>query len=168
MSQSTRGKLYIDKDVQRALLWQLFRHWTLFVVLLAGMLLALESLQAPQRSLLDLASALCTRHAPLLLVIASLFPVFAYDSIKLSHRFVGPIVRLRGALRAVAAGQSVQPLQFRKGDFWQDMADSFNTVAERLEADAGRQEPGVRPGLGTSAALELVGAAPHGRDFSEA
>jgi hypothetical protein len=133
MAQNTRGKLYVDRDVQRALLWQLFRHWTIFIVVLVAMLLALEALAGgPPRSLSDYAGVLWARHAPLLIVIASLFPVFAYDSIKLSHRFVGPIVRLRGALKAAAAGQPVKPVQFRENDFWHDMADSFNDLMQQV------------------------------------
>jgi hypothetical protein len=133
MTSGARGRLYVDKDVQRALLWQLFRHWALFVTVLMGMLLAIEALNAnPQPTWGGFFRAAWQRHAPLLLVVATLFPVFAYDSIKLSHRFVGPILRLRGAMRQAALGQPVKNLQFRKEDFWQDMACSFNALIERL------------------------------------
>jgi hypothetical protein len=140
MAQNTRGKLYIDRDVQRALLWQLFRHWSIFVVVLIAMLLVLEALAGgPPRTFGEYASVLWSRHAPLLVVIASLFPVFAYDSIKLSHRFVGPIVRLRGALKAAAAGQPIKPVQFREHDFWHDMADSFNELMLHVHQERTRQ-----------------------------
>jgi len=68
--------------------------------------------------------------------VIALFPVFAYDSIKLSHRFVGPIMRLRRVLRQAALGEHVPPLQFRQDDFWQDLAGSFNTLMERLPPDS--------------------------------
>jgi hypothetical protein len=138
MSKPSRGRLYIDKDVQRALVLQLMRHWLIFVTVLAGMLLALETLRDPHASLTQHARQLWYSHAPLLIVIASLFPVFLYDSIKLSNRFAGPILRLRRALREAVSGESTRPLQFRKDDFWQDMADSFNALLPRLKplADA--------------------------------
>lgn len=167
MSKSTRGRLYVDKDVQRALLWQLFRHWALFVVVLTGMLMALEALEAPHHSLGDFAGALWNRHAPLLVVIASLFPVFAYDSIKLSNRFVGPIVRLRGAMREAVLGKPVSPLQFRKGDFWQDMADNFNALAERLPDGSARTDAKKPARWGNSTELEPVGAAARRDDSRE-
>lgn len=144
MSKPSRGRLYIDKDVQRALVLQLVRHWAVFVVVLTGMLLALEALGQPGASLGEHVASLWTRHAALLAVIASLFPVFMYDSMKLSNRFAGPIMRLRRALREANAGGPPQPLKFRKDDFWQDMADSFNELVERLHASE-RESPSEQP-----------------------
>jgi hypothetical protein len=136
MRKQSRGQLYVDKDVQRALLWQLFRHWALFVTILTGMLLILETLNVgPQPSLAAYFRLTWQHYSPLFVVIAVLFPVFAYDSIKLSHRFVGPIVRLRRAMRQAALGEHVAPVQFRKTDFWQDMATTFNALLERLPPD---------------------------------
>ena len=135
MALKKRGRLYIDRDVQRALLWQLFRHWTIFIAMLVGMLLAFEAFaEGPPKSLLAALQNLWLRHATLFVVIATLFPVFAYDSIKLSHRFVGPVMRLRGALRSAADGEPIKPLKFRENDFWHDMADSFNDLVERLQS----------------------------------
>lgn len=142
MAQNTRGRLLIDRDVQRALLWQMLRHWTAFVIVLIAMLLAVESLSGPPRSLATHVQALWTQHAALLVVIAALFPVFAYDSVKLSNRFVGPIMRLRGALRAASAGEPVRPLQFRKNDFWQDMAEHFNQLMEQAARKRDRHDMG--------------------------
>ena len=159
MSKSARGRLYVDREVQRALLWQLFRHWALFIVVLTGMLLALEALGSAQpRSLAGNLAAVWARHAPLFVVVLSLFPVFAYDSIKLSHRFVGPIVRLRGALRAAARGEPLAPLRFRQDDFWQDMAESFNElVAQRDEsAERGHDHEAVAGGEAACPELQEV------------
>lgn len=146
MTQNPRGKLYVDRDVQRALVWQLFRHWTTFVVILVAMVLALEGLGGPPRSLSEHFQSLWARHATLLVVIAALFPVFAYDSIKLSNRFVGPIMRLRNALRSATAGEPVKPLQFRKEDFWQDMADHFNELMEQVHSERTRRDRGSTSG----------------------
>ncbi len=135
MSSVPRGRLYIDKDVQRALVLQLVRHWALFMVVLTGILLALDSLSEPQRSLRQHLLSLWQRHTTLLVVVVALFPAFLYDSIKLSNRFAGPIMRLRSALREAAAGELSQPLVFRKSDFWQDMAVNYNALRERLQEE---------------------------------
>jgi hypothetical protein len=50
----------------------------------------------------------------------------------LSNRFVGPMYRLRGAIRDVARGKDIQPLKFRNDDFWQDVAGDFNDLLERI------------------------------------
>lgn len=132
MSSVSRGRLYIDRDVQRALVLQLVRHWALFVVVLTGILLALDSLSDPQRSFGQHFMSLWQRHSALLVVVGALFPVFLYDSIKLSNRFAGPIMRLRSALREAAAGELSRPIVFRKDDFWQDIANNYNALLTRL------------------------------------
>lgn len=132
MSSVSRGRLYIDRDVQRALVLQLVRHWALFVVVLTGILLALDSLSDPQRSIGQHFWSLWQQHSALLVVVGALFPVFLYDSIKLSNRFAGPIMRLRSALREAAAGELSRPIVFRKDDFWQDIAKSYNALLSRL------------------------------------
>ena len=61
-----------------------------------------------------------------------LLPVFVMDTIKLSHRFAGPIFSLRREMREVADGKPPQKLQFRQGDFWHDLADDYNAMIARL------------------------------------
>ena len=34
-------------------------------------------------------------------------------------------------MRELANGEDVKPIRFRSGDFWQDLAKDFNTVARR-------------------------------------
>ena len=47
-----------------------------------------------------------------------LLPVFLYDTVKLSNRFAGPVIRLRRAMQAISQGNAVEKLQFRENDFW--------------------------------------------------
>jgi hypothetical protein len=142
MSRNVRGRLYIDRDVQRALIWQLFRHWAIFLAILTGVLLTLEALNAgPNQSFRSYLQATWTRYAPLFLVVIALLPAFVYDSVKLSHRFVGPIIRLRRAMLQAALGQSFKPLKFRKNDFWQDIASAFNSLVEKLPRERSPERP---------------------------
>ena len=66
---------------------------------------------------------------PGLLLLA---PLFAYDLIHISNRFVGPMFRLRRELRKLSNGEDVPQMFSRQGDFWGDAADSFNRVREEL------------------------------------
>jgi hypothetical protein len=157
MSKGSRERLYVDKDVQRALVLQLVRHWAVFVAVLTGILLALDSLSEPQRSIGQHFLSLWQKHAPLLVVAVALFPVFLYDSIKLSNRFAGPIMRLRSALREAAAGDVSRPLVFRKNDFWQDMAESYNALLVRLREERSNGAA-TEVAWRDDAAGELVGA----------
>ena len=73
-------------------------------------------------------------YGPAIVVGVLLLPLAVFDVLRLSNRFVGPFFRLRGAMRQLARGERVDPIFFRRGDFWQEFADEFNAVAARLEA----------------------------------
>ncbi len=55
-----------------------------------------------------------------------LLPLFVYDSFQLSNRFAGPVKRLRRVLRDLAEGKEISPITFRKGAYWQEMAEELN------------------------------------------
>lgn len=44
----------------------------------------------------------------------------------LSHRVAGPLYRLRKHLTSVAQGETLSDVRFRKGDFFQEVADAYN------------------------------------------
>ena len=61
-----------------------------------------------------------------------MLPVFIVDTIKLSHRFAGPIYRLRQTIRIAGRRRArYQPMKFRDFDFWQGLAEDFNQMVER-------------------------------------
>ena len=88
-----------------------------------------------------------------------ILPLVVVDVLRLSHRFAGPMLRLRRAMRNLSEGKEVKLIQLRDDDFWQDFADDFNSVAAKLRAE--KHPPAVpadAPGTASRAA-ELVGAA---------
>ena len=50
----------------------------------------------------------------------------------LSHRIAGPMFRLRKALDAMAAKGELQAVHFRKGDYFTEVAESFNKLVKEL------------------------------------
>ena len=55
---------------------------------------------------------------------------------------VGPLLRVRRSMRALARGEAVEPIEFRGGDYWKEIADEFNAVRARvLACDAAAQSP---------------------------
>jgi hypothetical protein len=79
-------------------------------------------------------SVLATRLARSLLVLLVLAPIMIIDSIKFAHRLVGPLYRFRVTIKALAAGQPVDLVRLRKGDFLHDMQDDFNAMLKLLES----------------------------------
>ncbi len=56
-----------------------------------------------------------------------------YDAIKFGHRLVGPLVRFRNTVKAIAAGEEIELIRLRDGDFLQDLKDDFNNMIVALE-----------------------------------
>lgn len=51
----------------------------------------------------------------------------------LSHKVAGPIHRLKEHLKDVITQQTLRPVKFRKGDFFIELEESFNTFVENAD-----------------------------------
>ncbi|MGI9430516.1 MAG: hypothetical protein ACR2NM_17785 [Bythopirellula sp.] len=147
MSHPERKKTFVDPKVQGALVRRLIRHWVLFMVVASMVAFCLQVLSNPFRSLGEHVQDLWWTHGPFLLVMVFLLPVFVLDTIKLSHRFAGPIYRLRQVILEIAQGDPPPRLKFRDFDFWQGLAEDFNRMVDQLTtrdakpADYDKEEP---------------------------
>ncbi len=140
--RAKRGKEYVDPQVQGALWKRLVAHWFAYIAVAALLVLGLEWMSNPFRPLVDIATAAWWTYSPLLLVLACLIPVFVYDSIRLSHRFAGPVFRLRQVIHNLAIGAEPERIEFRDNDFWREIAADLNRVIDRVaDASAQREEP---------------------------
>ena len=132
MSSFDRKKTYVDPKVQGTLIRRLVIHWVAFVSVAGAIAFCLQLLSNPLLPLGEHIQQLWWTHGPFLLVLVLLLPVFVFDTIKLSHRFAGPIYRLRQSIRNIAQGDPPPRLKFRDFDFWQGLAQDFNLMVDRL------------------------------------
>jgi hypothetical protein len=135
MTQTVRRKKFVDGRVQGALAWRLFCQWFLFVAIAGVSAFILQFSCNPLLPPGEHFQNLWMTYVPLLLSMVFLLPVFIFDTIKLSHRFAGPVLRLRNEMRAVADGGELRRLSFRKGDFWHSLAEDYNALLDRFETD---------------------------------
>jgi hypothetical protein len=155
MARSQRRQTFVDAKVQGALARRIIFHWLVFVAVSWGVSLFLQLLSDPFRPVGENVRIMWSTQGPLMLVMVLLLPVFVMDTIKLSHRFAGPIISLRRAMREVVAGQPARQIKFRQNDFWHDLADDYNKLATRLNG-------GVEPAPPAMDERMPVGAANHG------
>jgi hypothetical protein len=137
-----RKKHYVDSCVQGALTRRILFHWLSFMLVTSLVAFILQVLTNPFRPLAVHLQELWWAQGPFLLVLVFLLPVFIVDTIKLSHRFAGPIFSLRRAIREVAQGEAPRRLSFRRRDFWHDLAEDYNAMLVRfgaLESKGGAQ-----------------------------
>ncbi len=76
---------------------------------------------------------LWTEHPSVAIASLFLLPIVLIDTLMLTNRFAGPIYHLRRSIRALAAGGPVDPIRFRDHDFWQEIAQEFNTLSGYVE-----------------------------------
>lgn len=132
MSVPERKQTYVDPQVQGALVRRLLLHWIGFFVTASIVTFLLQVLSNPLIPISSHLSELWWTQGPFLIVMVFLLPMFVLDTIKLSHRFAGPIYRLRRTIQAVASGEAPRHLKFRDFDFWEGLASDYNKMIDRL------------------------------------
>jgi hypothetical protein len=127
-----RQQLLIDENVQGSLLRRTALYSGACAVYFIVILVFTESMSNPDEPIsaglyrcLDEA----IYWAPGLVLLA---PVIAYDMLRLSNRFVGPFFRLRREMTRLIDRESIEPLSFRDGDYWIEVADIFNEIRDEL------------------------------------
>jgi hypothetical protein len=133
MLERRRRRLLIDRPVQIALLVRAASYWALCLLVVGTMLVLWEVFTGPPNRTTNVLTAAIDRYFPAMLCSLMLLPLVLCDVLKLSHRFVGPVWRMRQGLRQLADGKRPETMRFRKDDFWPEMAAEFNAVAERVE-----------------------------------
>ena len=135
MAKFERKKNYVDSGVQGGLVMRIMGHWLCFFGVTAFLFVVLKTMLGdPDTSMPERLSRAVSEYSLLGIIILAILPAFALDTIRFSNRFVGPVVRLRRALRELGDNGATETIQFRDNDFWQEIAADVNRVIERVQA----------------------------------
>jgi hypothetical protein len=141
MNQQHRRSIFlIDREVQGALMLRIMLYWLFCLLSISLMLICWSAYNGPSQRFVDLVTDLYYRYGPALSASLILLPIVMMDVLRMSNKFVGPVMRLRKGLRDVAEGRPAQPLNFRDDDFWREMAGDFNRAAAHV-ARAAAERP---------------------------
>lgn len=153
MSRNLRRRLYVDRHVQSALLARFLVYWACIVVFITLLIAISQTFVEPEKNLVQHYVDTWCSHWPVLAGLGVLLPFVIYDTLKVSHRFAGPIFRLRREMRRFVEGEDAEPVRFRDGDFWPELGEYFTQMMERcrsaerrvaeLEQAAGPSRPGL-------------------------
>jgi len=131
-TNTKRRKALVDPEVQGGILRKIAIHWVLFFICNAmALMIWIRLFEQPDADWGQTFADTIRRFLPFFIITMALIPAFVWDTLKLTNRFAGPILRLRGALSDASAGRAIVPLYFRTNDFWQEIAENFNSVMER-------------------------------------
>jgi hypothetical protein len=140
-----RRRLFVDKQVQGTLLFRIAIYWCFSVLTVCLITLCVRGLTVEARSFWDFFAfqEFFKQYGLVLLASLVLVPLIMLDVVAMSNRFAGPLLRMRRSMRELAAGQHVEPIQFRDKDFWREVATEFNLVVdyvERLKRDLAKAQ----------------------------
>lgn len=129
MKLRSRKQIFVDSKLQGTVAARSVAYWTFCLLTLMMFLLCWELITGPRQPALVSLRQLWFHYAPAAVASLLLLPLVVIDSIRLTNRVAGPMLRLRRAMQRLAQGEPVQPIIFREGDFWQEIADAFNQIA---------------------------------------
>jgi len=124
-----RTRFYVDYRVQGALMVRIVLYWLTCLLTIVLVLLGWGMIADPIRPLNTRLTELWTVHGSAAVASLLVLPAVVFDLLRVTNRFAGPMFRLRRSLHDLAQGKPVLDVRFRQGDFWQEFAEDFNTVA---------------------------------------
>ncbi len=136
-----RKQLFVDPKVQGALVLRVILYWAFCLITITIMLLCWRIMTGPARLFYTHFSDLWFYYGPALIASVLVLPLVVIDSLRMSNRFVGPLLRLRRSMRELTRGEHVEPLGFRDDDFWHDFAVEFNELAARVQGESPAAKP---------------------------
>jgi hypothetical protein len=129
----SRRYWFVDPRLQGALIRRLVLYWAACLAATGLMLWCSLAGTRPEALSHGQLGQVWVHFGPVVIVSLFLLPVMIVDVIRFSNRFVGPLLRLRRSMRQLARGEHVEPIEFRQGDYWLDLAEEFNAVVARTQ-----------------------------------
>ncbi len=129
-----RKKLFINPKIQGRILWRCVIFWGVYHFLMLHTLLVFEfmSLQiqimngGSAIAFSELYSIFLGKYYPIVLTAMAIFPILAFDVLKMSHRIVGPLVPFQHAVKKLKNGEHVEEVNLRDGDLLLEFQEDFN------------------------------------------
>ena len=133
MSKSRRSQIITDEKVQGVLLHRVMMYWITWSLFLQVFAVACTAAYSPPQPFTSLLWQSISVTGPATLVTMFILPFVLIDILRVTSRFVGPIQNIRHAMRQLAHGQPARHVQFRRDDYWHELSNLTNLVAQRME-----------------------------------
>lgn len=131
-----RDQFWIDNRVQGALVIRVFIYAGCVAMYAVFSNLVFMTYDHPQATLLENLISLFAQNWMWMPGIVLLLPLIAFDVVKLSHQFAGPVYHLRKHLNSFFEDEEkvCRPLYFRTGDYWHDLAAAINEYQKYVQS----------------------------------
>jgi hypothetical protein len=145
MHLKPRKRILVDAKLQGRLVLRVAAYWFLSLLAVGLMLVTWDIAQGLSGPYFEPGRAHTLWYTTLTMAVASvlLLPVLLADTLLFSNRFAGPLYRVRKQMRALTAGEPVEPIEFRKKDDLAGLAEEFNALVAYVERL--KQQPSTAP-----------------------
>lgn len=140
MAKRNRTRLYIDGNVQGTIIKRVILYWAACVAFMTLPLILGKVYEEPQVFILSQIGAVASRYWPVYLVMTCMLPFAITDSLRLSNKLVGPIIRIKSELQKVNQGMPFRSISLREDDFCHDLASEINQAYESMDDSRARKE----------------------------
>lgn len=128
-----RSRLFVDPEVQGALVTRCLVYWCVALFVVFAALLSPDFIFATLGLVSPTGPSIWVRYTPGLILAGAMTPLMVLDLLRCTNKFAGPMVRTRRFLRQLAKGEEVDPIKFRRGDYWRGYADDLNALLRRIQ-----------------------------------
>ena len=140
-----RKRWFVHPRIQGALVLRVGMYWLVCVIGIVLMILCWRTGTGPACPFYVRLIEMWPYYGPAVIVSLLMLPLVVVDIIRFSNRFVGPMLRMRQAMRQLARGEYVEPIEFRGTDLWQEFADAFNAVLAHQQGLTTIETAGLTP-----------------------
>lgn len=144
-----RRRLFVNPDLQGRLLGRFAAQFLLYHTVLWHVMFLYRYLEyrgerlagAPIQTFSELYGQFALQHYSLVICAVGILPILMWDILMFSHRFAGPVVRLRNSLESLSRGETVAPIRSRQGDLLDGLVAAFNQFLCSRSQRVGQSSP---------------------------
>lgn len=141
--RNRRRRLWIDSKIQSAILLRVFVYWLFCVLFIMVPQVIINTMSHPEVSFAELIRQLGTQYWLSITLAFLLLPMTLMDALRLSHGFIGPVIRLRREVARINNNPELEPIKFRKEDFWGTLAVEVDRFSEEVREKSQREANAV-------------------------
>jgi hypothetical protein len=133
MPHSKRKRYLVDPRVQVPLLARMAVYGFAYLGAICVLIAVQVALSSPAVDTTVLSARIAVAFGPALLASLFVLPLVLFDCVRFSNRFAGPMKRLQRSVQQLVDEGQAERMVFRRDDFWFELAEQFNRLADRIE-----------------------------------
>jgi hypothetical protein len=127
-----RRRIWVDVRVQGALVGRAVIYWLVAFLYFGTTVFVSNYCDYPHWTFSQHIQEWFTIVGPWIPSAALILPLVVYDIVRLSHQFVGPVLRAKKQLERIVQSPNCTPYTLRTDDYWHDLIKPMNDVQNHI------------------------------------